>query len=166
MTMRYRVIFGLAALLAALDQASKQLLNAHLALNEIVRISPFFNLVNVRNYGAAFGIFNDPASAWNTPLFCASTVLACLVILHVAKQAPARDRLLFCALGSIAGGAVGNCIDRLRDRAVVDFLDFHLADLHWPAFNLADICICVGAFAVALRLLRPSGQPAEKISAR
>ena len=151
--MRYRVIFSLAAVLAVLDQLLKWLVNASIAPDEIVRLAPFFNLVNVRNYGAAFGLLNDPSSAWQFWLFAATTAVALAVILYVARSAAEKDWILFIALGLILGGAAGNFIDRVRLRSVVDFLDFHVAGWHWPAFNLADICICVGAFVIALIVL-------------
>ena len=160
--MRYRMIIGLAALLAVLDQLSKWAVNTWLAPDEVVRLTSFFNLVNVRNHGAAFGLLNDPSSTWQFWLFAAATILAFAVILFVAKGAAEKDRLLFCALGSILGGALGNFIDRIRLRAVVDFLDIHAADWHWPAFNVADICICLGAFAVALLVLRSPSPESDK----
>ena len=165
--MRYRVIIGLAAVLAALDQFTKWIVNAHIAPDEIIRLAPFFNLVNVRNYGAAFGLLNDPSSVWQFWLFAATTVVAFAVVLYVAKSAAEKDRFLFIALGLILGGAIGNFIDRVRLRSVVDFLDFHVAGWHWPAFNLADICICAGAFVIALIVLfspppAPSGNPSGR----
>ena len=160
--MRYRVILGLAVVLAALDQFSKWAVDTYFAADEVVRLTSFFNLVNVRNHGAAFGMLNDPSSTWQFWLFAAATVLAGVVVVYVAKGAEEKDRLLFVALGSILGGALGNFIDRVRLRAVVDFLDFHIAGYHWPAFNLADICICLGAFVIALLLLRSPSPTAEK----
>lgn len=160
--MRYRVILGLAVVLAALDQFSKWVVDTYFAADEVVRLTSFFNLVNVRNHGAAFGMLNDPSSTWQFWLFAAATVLAVVVVVYVAKGAEKKDRLLFVALGSILGGALGNFIDRVRLRAVVDYLDFHIAGYHWPAFNLADICICLGAFVIALLLLRSPSPTAEK----
>ena len=164
--MRYRVIIGLAAVLAALDQLSKWIVNERLAADQVVPLTSFFNLVNVRNHGAAFGLLNDPSSTWQFWLFAAATALAFAVIFYVARGAAEKDKLLFCALGSILGGALGNFIDRVRLRAVVDFLDFHVAGWHWPAFNLADICICVGAFAIALIVLCSSPAASEKTPGR
>ena len=83
-----------------------------------------------------------------------------------ARGAAEKERLLFCALGAILGGAMGNFIDRVRLRAVVDFLDFHIADWHWPAFNLADICICLGAFTIAVLVLRAPMPDSGKKPAR
>lgn len=160
--MRYRIIIGLAVVLAALDQLTKWIVDARVAPGEVVRVTSFFNLVNVRNHGAAFGLLNDPSSTWQFWLFAATTVAAVAVIFHVARSAAEKDRVLFYALGLILGGAAGNFIDRVRLRAVVDFLDFHVAGWHWPAFNLADICICLGAFAIALILLfQPLPAPSE-----
>jgi signal peptidase II len=154
--MRYRIIISLAVFLAALDQAAKWLVTESLAPGEFVRLTSFFNLVNVRNYGAAFGLLNDPSNPWRFWLFFAATVLAFAVVAYVAKSATEKDRPLFFALGCICGGALGNCLDRIRIRSVVDFLDFHIRGYHWPAFNVADICICLGAFSVALIMLRSS----------
>ncbi len=152
--MRYKIIFALAALLAALDQVVKYLVDAALDPYTVVPVTSFFNLVNVRNRGAAFGFLNDPSITWQFWLFLGVTLLAVGVIVFVAKGARDKDKLLFVALGCIMGGAVGNLIDRIRFRAVVDFLDFHYAGWHWPAFNVADIAICVGAGLAALAMLR------------
>ena len=154
--MRYRVIVGLAVLAVLLDQPSKWVVNARLAAEDSIVVTSFFNLVNVRTRGAAFGFLNDPSSTWQFWLFAVATALAAVVIMYMAKSAEEKDRPLFFALGCILGGAVGNFIDRVRFRAVVDFLDFHIAGYHWPAFNVADICICLGAFVTALFMLRPS----------
>ena len=155
-TMRYYIIIGLATVLAGLDQLAKKAVLAHIGDGDIIQLTSFFSLVNVRNYGAAFGFLNDPSATWQFWLFFAVTVLALGIILYVAREAAAKDRFLFVSLGCILGGAAGNFIDRVRFRSVVDFLDFHLAGYHWPAFNIADICICLGAFGTALLMLRPS----------
>lgn len=153
--MRYLVIFALAALVAVLDQWTKWLVDLYIQPLEVIAVTGFFNLVNIRNYGAAFGFLSDPETTWQTWLFIGATFLASLVILGVAKGAKAKDHLLFTALGLILGGAVGNCIDRIRWRGVVDFLDFHLAGWHWPAFNVADTAICCGALMAACLILFP-----------
>lgn len=152
--MRYHIIIGLAALIALLDQGSKYLVLSVVRNSETLTVTSFFNLVNVRNHGAAFGFLNDPSSTWQFWLFFAATILAFAVILLVARGATEKEKLLFAALGCILGGAVGNFIDRARIRAVVDFLDFHVAGWHWPAFNVADIFICLGAFITAVLILR------------
>ncbi len=155
--MRYILIFGLSALLVALDQFSKHLVTASLALHETVPMTGFFSLVHVLNRGAAFGFLNDPDMTWQFWLFLGATLLAVIVVWIIARSAASHERFLFIGLGCILGGAIGNLIDRIRFRAVIDFLDFHLAGMHWPAFNVADIAICIGAGVVALQLLRPKG---------
>ncbi len=152
---RLKVVLGLAAVVTVLDQATKYLvLRAVPAYHSIPVVEGFFDLVNVRNRGAAFGFLNSPDIEWQFWLFLAATLAAVGLILHLTRTAARTDILLFSGLGLILGGAVGNLVDRLRFRAVVDFLDFYIGDLHWPAFNVADIAICCGAVLTCLSLLR------------
>ncbi len=163
--MRYVLICVVMAVVIVLDQVTKWLADSAIDPHQYVPVTGFFNLVNVRNRGAAFGFLNDPSITWQIWFFCAAAALAVIVIFWVARGAREKDRPLFAALGCIAGGAVGNVIDRARLGAVVDFLDFHYAGWHWPAFNVADIAICVGAALTALVVLRmPPPGKAEKNS--
>ncbi len=105
-------------------------------------VTPFFNLVLVWNRGVSFGMFNSGGAF--APWLLSGLALAVVVGLVVWLKR--SDQLLTgLGLGLVIGGALGNMIDRIRFGAVVDFLDFHLAGYHWPAFNLADAGICVGA---------------------
>lgn len=154
MPLRYRILFSLAALTALADQGSKALIAAYVPRHLAVPVIPgFFDLVHIYNRGAAFGILNRSDIEWQFWLFLGATLLAAWAIFSLAR-ASRHNPLLFCGLGLILGGAIGNLIDRLIRRAVLDFLDFHLAGLHWPAFNVADIGICVGAFLTCLVLCR------------
>jgi signal peptidase II len=152
--------FGLAAAVVALDYASKAAVLAALAPGESVRLAPFFNLVLVFNRGAAFS-FLAAAPGWQTPLFAAIAIVASVVVsLLIYKN---HRKSLFCSgLALILGGALGNLRDRLAFGHVVDFLDFHAAAWHWPAFNVADSAITVGAGILILEgLLRredPGGE--------
>ena len=157
--MRYRYIILLAALIAALDQASKFAVERSIAPHDVIPLTGFFNLVNVRNRGAAFGFLNDPNMQWQFWFFCAATLLAVVVVFYIARSASEKDKTLFFSLGCILGGAVGNLTDRIRYRAVVDFLDFHYAGWHWPAFNVADVAICIGAGLAALLIWRAPARP-------
>lgn len=149
---RYHVIFWLAAACAALDQATKAAVTASLPLHGSLRVVPgLFDLVHVRNRGAAFGFLNRPDMDWQFWLFLLATLVACGLILGMARTAR-YSRPLFVGFGLILGGALGNLIDRVRLRAVIDFLDFYMGVWHWPAFNVADVAICTGALLVAFAL--------------
>jgi signal peptidase II len=151
---RFRIVLAVAALVAALDQLTKWIVVGALADHEtVVVIDGFFNLVHIRNRGAAFGFLNSPRIEWQFWLFVGAACVAVWAIGRLARSAR-YHRPFFAALGGILGGAAGNLADRLRLRAVVDFLDVHVGDWHWPAFNLADCAICVGALLVCLNLWR------------
>lgn len=104
-----------------------------------LEVTPFFNLVLAFNTGVSFGLF-----AGNDRLFLIAATLAITLALAV-WMLRAQEKLLIGGLALVIGGALGNLFDRLRLGAVVDFLDLHWADLHWPAFNLADVAITIGA---------------------
>jgi signal peptidase II len=140
--------FVVAALVVLADQATKALLLARFALGERLEIAPFFNLVFVYNPGAAFSFLSD-AGGWQKPLLVAFALAAAAIVSTLIVRRP-EERLLCTGLAFILGGAVGNVIDRLRFGQVVDFLDFHAAGWHFPAFNVADSAITVGAALLIL----------------
>lgn len=136
-----------------LDQASKWMVANAMALGEIRRVIPgLFNLTHVRNRGAAFGLLSNYDSPWPAVFLIAFSVAALALVLSLLWRGPAP--LTGVGLALILGGALGNLFDRLRDGSVVDFLDFHLGAYHWPAFNLADSAIVVGAVALVGEVLR------------
>jgi signal peptidase II len=147
----YRILCGTALLVVLLDQLTKWIVVATIPEYRTVTVIPgFFDLVNIRNRGAAFGFLNRSDIEWQFWLFLVATVMAAWAIFTLAR--PLRDAPWTNAgLGLILGGALGNLVDRLRLGAVVDFLDFHVNAWHWPAFNLADTVICCGACFVCLR---------------
>jgi signal peptidase II len=133
----------LSILVLILDQASKLALTHHLALNESIQLASFFSLVYWQNPGAAFSLFADQPG-WQRGFFIFVALAATAVILYLLRRT--RGRALFCAaLALILGGAVGNVIDRFAYGHVVDFLLFHWHDWFYPAFNVADSGITVGA---------------------
>jgi len=135
--------FLLACLVIVADYLTKVAVLAALAPGESRALAPFFNLVLVFNKGAAFS-FLATAQGWQTLFFAAVAVVASIVISFLIVKN--RDKSLFCSgLALILGGALGNLYDRLTYGHVVDFLDFHVAGWHWPAFNVADSAITVGA---------------------
>ena len=145
----------IAALVIAADQATKWVILKSVAYMESIPVIGFFNIVHVRNRGAAFGFLNNADTDWQIMFFLATTAVALCVIVWLALHTEKHDRASLISLGGIAGGAIGNAIDRVRLSSVVDFLDFHYAGWHWPAFNVADIAICLGAACIALRVLFP-----------
>lgn len=135
--------YALAALVVVLDQISKQVVLATIRHGETIYVAPFWNWVLTFNRGAAFS-FLASEDGWQRWLF---TVLALGVsgwIVFMLRQ-NAGQRQLSLALALIMGGALGNVIDRIRFGAVVDFVQWHAAGFYWPAFNVADSAICVGA---------------------
>ena len=143
--------FWLAVVVLLLDQATKQLALARLALHEPVVLLPFLNLTLVYNKGAAFG-FLSSASGWQNAFFIVVALVACGVILYLLRQT--RDRLFAAALMLVLGGAIGNLVDRIIYGHVVDFIDVYYQTWHWPAFNVADSAITIGAILIALDAIR------------
>lgn len=140
--------FALAAAIVVADQATKWAVLANFAHGERRELTGFLNLVLVYNKGAAFSMFAD-AAGWQTPLLAGFALVAAAVVGYLIVRNPAK-RLLCLGLALILGGALGNLIDRLRYGQVVDFLDFHAWGWHWPAFNVADSAICIGAAVLIL----------------
>ena len=141
---------AVAIVVAILDQLSKAAVLAHFAgrpLGDRETITSFFSLALTFNRGISFGLFSGGAGL-NALVF--SIAAAAIIALLIFWLSRATSPFLAVAIGLIIGGAVGNVIDRLRLGAVVDFLDFHVGSLHWPAFNLADSAICIGVAAMLL----------------
>ena len=151
---------GIAALIVLVDQFTKVLVLGSFQYGDSLRITSFFNLVRVHNLGAAFSFLSN-AGGWQRWFFTGLGTMAALVMVWLLR-AHAGQRLFCSAISFILGGAVGNVIDRLLHGYVVDFLDFHWAFLdglfhggHFPAFNVADCAITVGAGLLVLdELLR------------
>jgi signal peptidase II len=142
---------GIAVAVAIVDQLTKLWIMTTFALHEQQNIIPgVFDLVYVTNTGAAFGFLAGSKNLLRQAFFVAVAIIALIVIVFAYGHLKRQGRIFVYALGLIAGGAVGNLIDRLRFGSVVDFLDFYLGSYHWPAFNVADSAITVG---VALFLL-------------
>jgi len=140
--------FGLAAAVIAADQLVKWIVLARFAPGEGLAVTPFFNLVLVFNKGAAFSFLAREAG-WQTPLLAGFALIAAGIVSVLIVRSPDKN-LLRVALALILGGALGNVIDRLRFGHVVDFLDFHAAGWHFPAFNVADSAITIGAALLIL----------------
>jgi signal peptidase II len=133
----------LSAVVVVLDQATKALVELNLERFDSIELLPFFNLVLTYNKGAAFSFLAD-AGGWQRIFFVVLTVVVLVVLLRWLWSLKERTGVLPVALSLVIGGAIGNLIDRIATGLVVDFLDFHYAGWHWPAFNVADSAIFVG----------------------
>ena len=140
--------FAGAAAIVAADQLTKAIILARLAPGERLEVTGFFNLVLAFNKGAAFSLLAQ-APGWQTPVLVA-IALAAAAILSALIVRNLHKRLLCTGLALVLGGALGNLVDRLRLGHVVDFIDLHAAGWHWPAFNVADSGITVGAAILIL----------------
>lgn len=116
-------------------------------------IPGFFNLVHVLNKGAAWGFLDDESINWQRPMFIAIGLAAVAVIAWMLRTIRDKDKWMITGLGMIAGGAVGNAIDRIWLGSVIDFLDFYIGGYHWPAFNVADSALTVGAGCIIISML-------------
>jgi signal peptidase II len=144
---------GLSFIILMLDQFSKVLIVGYFHLGDSTSVTSFFNVVRVHNHGAAFSFLAE-AGGWQRWFFTVLGFVAAGVIMWMLRS-HAGQRLFCFAMACILGGAVGNVIDRLLYGYVVDFLDFHWHGIHFPAFNLADSAITLGAGCLILdELLR------------
>ena len=150
----YRLIIWPAVAVVLLDQATKLTVLRCLKVHESIPvIRGFFNLVHVRNRGMAFGFMNRVGSEGAFWFLVSVSVVAIFLLCFWFFRLREDQTTVILGLSLIWGGAVGNLIDRLRLREVVDFLDFYIGPYHWPAFNVADAAITTGTFLVAVTLL-------------
>lgn len=140
--------YALALVMLAVDQATKSFIKLTTPQGWLLEVTPFFNLVHVLNPGAAFSFLAD-AGGWQRYLFIGLGT-AVSAFLAISLWRGVRSQFEAAAYVCVIGGALGNVIDRLRIGAVVDYLDFHWQDWHWPAFNLADMFVVSGAVLMIL----------------
>ncbi len=144
--------FGLSGLIVLLDQLTKWLVVANIPYGGSISLSSFFNLTLIYNTGAAFS-FLSQADGWQRWMFVAIAFVTCIVLMVWLFRVAAKNKLLSLALALILGGAVGNLWDRWDLGYVVDFIDIYYKVWHWPAFNIADSAIMLGAFFIIIDLL-------------
>ncbi|MCB2183845.1 MAG: lipoprotein signal peptidase [Desulfobulbaceae bacterium] len=141
----FSFLLVVGGLVVVLDQYTKWLVQEHFSLYEIKRVIPgFFNLTYLHNKGAAFGLLADANPAWRAYFFICVACIALIFVFFAFCHYQDKGLGYALAFSFIAGGAVGNLIDRIRYGSVVDFLDFYVKSYHWPAFNVADSAIVVG----------------------
>jgi signal peptidase II len=150
---RFRLLFVITGLVVALDQATKLYIEKNFILHESVTvIENFLDITSVRNQGAAFGILAD--SSIRRPFFVGVSVAAVLFILWYIHHLEKEQGFLTLPLSLIFAGAMGNLIDRIRLGEVIDFIDAHWYQHHWPSFNVADSSISVGVAILLWSLWR------------
>lgn len=146
MRIKYLLLAAISGAIITADQAVKMYVHTHFDLHESIEVIPnFFNLTYVRNEGAAFGFLSTSHPIFKEIFFLSMPPIALLIILAILRNVLESDRWTISSLSLVFGGAIGNYIDRLRFRYVIDFLDFHIDRKYvWPAFNIADMAIVCG----------------------
>lgn len=150
---------GLAAVILVLDQITKAAILATMpGPGSVIEVTGFFNLVLTYNTGVSFGLLQND-SPWGPYLLSGLALAVVAALLVWVKRQPVG--LLPYGIGLVVGGAIGNVIDRMHQPGVVDFLDFHLAGWHWPAFNVADSAIVCGAALIVVDGLFEMGRKSK-----
>lgn len=153
---KYIWLVIIATVVVAFDQITKMYIHHNFNLGDSVPVVPgYFNITYVRNLGAAFGFLGESHPTFRTVFFLAMPPIAMLIIFAILRGVSSADRLQVTALSLVFGGAIGNYIDRVRFRYVIDFLDFHLKEKYtWPAFNIADAAIVLGMIALVYIIIK------------
>ena len=162
MVYKYKILLILAPAVFFLDQFTKYLVLQHIGFGDVIPIiSGYFDLVHVRNAGAAFGLLSSLGDSFRNPFFYGISVIAIFVLASLFKNLDENNRFFPVLLSLIFGGVLGNLTDRIRFGNVVDFLSFHIQDkilwgisLEWPSFNVADSAITVSMVFLAIHFLR------------
>ena len=151
---KYLRLILIAGLVVVLDQITKLIVLDSLPLFHSIQIIPgFFNLTHIHNPGGAFGFLSDNSSTTQRFVFLFASSLAIVLVLYFYNKTPKSFILLSTGFALVIGGALGNLIDRIRMGKVVDFLDFYIGDLHWPAFNVADSAVSIGMIIFVFHLV-------------
>lgn len=144
MKRKYKLLTGIALVGVVLDQLSKFWARGLEDAPPITVIEHYFDLIYVENKGAAWGLFSGISDSIRAPFFILISLLAIGFIFYFLRKVRKNQTVLILALSFVLGGAVGNFIDRLVYNSVIDFIDWHYYQHHWPTFNVADIFISVG----------------------
>ena len=151
---KYLFLFVISSSLIVIDQYTKFMVTLHIPLSYSINVvEGFFNLTHVRNSGVAFGIFSEQNSQLKPYLLIFVSIIAIIAILVIFHQTGKDKRMVQGALVLVFSGAIGNLIDRVLHKEVIDFIDIFFNNRHWPAFNVADACITIGVMLLAVDLL-------------
>jgi signal peptidase II len=149
-----KYFFLIAIIVLLLDRITKWAVAGNIALHDSVAVIPgFFQLTHAQNSGAAFGLFAEPPAQWKVGALVSFSVLALVVLSALLWKKSHSFSTTTIALSLILGGAMGNLWDRVFPGPVVDFLDFYIGSYHWPAFNVADSAIVVGALLLVSEIV-------------
>jgi len=155
MKKRYSFTFAVVACLVLLDQVTKFFISSNMCVHDSFPvIDGLFNITYIRNTGAAFGFFANASPVARSFFLIGVTIAVILLIIYYIWKIKAEEKFFTFPLSLILGGAVGNLIDRLRFGDVVDFLDFYIVSYHWPAFNIADSAISIGAIILLFAIFK------------
>jgi signal peptidase II len=154
----------IAVLVVVVDQVAKWLVARSIALHDSTVIIPgFFRLTHVQNRGAAFGLFSESPSEWKVAVLILFSLIALVVVSALLWKNSHALTTTGVGLALILGGALGNLWDRLVNGHVVDFLDFYVGTYHWPAFNVADSAIVIGALLLVAEILFAKSPRQQKV---
>ncbi|MGP0630496.1 signal peptidase II [Nitrospina sp. 32_T5] len=160
---KYLQLFLISNILIILDQFTKYLVALHIPQNMSIRIiDNFFNLTHIRNPGVAFGLFAESELEMKATLFIIFSGIAIIAILVFFHETPSHKKIALRGLILIFAGAIGNLIDRILYKEVIDFLDFHFGSYHWPAFNVADSCITIGVLFMFIDIIKDGTAPQKR----
>jgi len=163
---KYIILFATVAMVVLSDFITKAYISSSMSLHEsFAVISGFLNITYVRNPGAAFSFLADAPAIFRSIFFMSVTVIAIILVLYYIAKSKIEEPLMIFSLSLILSGAVGNLIDRMQFGEVIDFIDVYISSYHWPAFNVADSAITVGAFIMILELTRGKKKQGDTASA-
>jgi len=155
---KYLFLFVISSVLIVIDQYAKFMVTLHIPINYSVKVvEGFFNLTHIRNSGVAFGIFSHQNSELKPYLLIFVSIIAIIAILVIFHQTGKNKKIVQTGLILVFSGAIGNLIDRVLHKEVIDFIDFFIDNQHWPAFNVADSCITIGVMFLVADMLVGDG---------
>ncbi len=158
---KYLLLICITGLFVSIDQLTKLYVHTQFQLHESLPVIPnLFHITYVRNFGAAFGFMAQMPTLFRELFFFIVPPVACLIILYILKGVENKDTRQIFALSSIFAGAIGNYLDRLQFRYVIDFADFHYKEFAWPAFNIADMAIVCGVVALVFLMFQENKKAA------
>ena len=155
---KYLFLFVISSALIVIDQYTKFMVTLHIPINYSMKVvEGFFNLTHIRNSGVAFGIFSGQNSELKPYLLIFVSIIAIIAILVIFHQTEKNKKIVQTGLVLVFSGAIGNLIDRVLHKEVIDFIDFFIDNQHWPAFNIADSCITIGVMFMLADMLVGDG---------